>query len=557
MYRSTIYLSVLLLASLIVACGKTGGGKEVNPAITGEEIAAHIKVLASDSFAGREPGTPGGEKTVKYIMEQFKKAGLQPANQGSWYQEVPLVSITLDENTPVTFKGLREPITLISGDSTVVWTKRVVDSLALKNSEMVFVGYGVVAPEWNWNDYEGLDVKGKTVVILVNDPGFGTGDTTIFNGRAMTYYGRWTYKYEEAARQGAAGAIIIHETEPAGYPWFVVSEGWSGAQYDLVPPNKNMNRVKVEGWITHGFADKIFRSIGLTYEKAKEDAMREDFKPIPLGISLSTSLHNTIKKTTSRNVVGYIKGRKRPEETVIYTAHWDHLGKHENMEAEDNIFNGAVDNGTGVAALIELAEKFHTLEKKPERSVVFMAVTAEESGLLGTKHYVNNPIFPLAQTVADINIDALSPYGKTKDIVVVGYKMNELRDYLEIAAAEQGRVVVPESHPENGGYFRSDHFAFAKKGVPALYATSGTDYVNGGTALGDSLEADYTAHRYHKPGDEYEPSWTFAGMVQDLKLLYQVGYRLTTSDEWPSWMEKASFKKIRLMTAEERGSGEK
>ncbi len=546
-------ISLLFVTGLLFSCAQNKNKKSqnFNPEITGKELATHIKVLAADSLGGREPGTPGAEKAVHYIAEQFKKAGLKPANKGSWYQKVPLVSITLQQNTPVTFEGLKKPVTLTSGKNTVVWTKRIQDSVALKNSEMVFVGYGVVAPEWNWNDYKGLDVKGKTVVILVNDPGFGT-DTTIFNGQAMTYYGRWTYKYEEAARQGAAAAIIIHETQPAGYPWLVVSKGWSGPQYDLVPDNKNMDRVKVEGWITHQFANKLFKNIGLTYEEAKKRAMQEDFKPLPLEVSMSTNLHNTIKKTTSRNVIGVLKGSKRPEETIIYTAHWDHLGTAASLDQEDKIYNGAIDNATGVSALIELAEKFSGLEQNPARSVVFLAVTAEESGLLGSKYYANNPLYPLAKTAAEINMDALMPYGKTKDIVVVGYGMNDLQGYLKRAVQQQNRTVVPESHPEKGGYFRSDHFSFVKKGVPALYTETGSNYIKGGTKRGDSLAAAYTAKDYHKPSDEYRTDWNFNGMVQDLNLLYQVGEQIANSNDWPQWKENVSFKKIREKTAGER-----
>lgn len=538
--------------TLFTACSQVDKDNNVNADITTQELAQHVQVLASDSFGGRAPGTPGGEKTVSYITQQFKEAGIAPGNHGSWYQKVPLVSITLQPQTPVTFKGLDTPITLTSGKDAVVCSRRVKKEINLKNSEMVFVGYGVVAPEWDWNDYEGVDVKGKTVVILVNDPGFGTHDSTLFNGKAMTYYGRWTYKYEEAARQGAAAAIIIHETAPAGYPWLVVSKGWSGPQYYMKSDNKNMDRVKVEGWIQHQFANKLFKNIGLTYKEAKKVAMKEDFKPIPLNVTMSTDLHSAIKQTTSRNVVGRLKGSKRPEETVIYTAHWDHLGTNPNLEGKDKIYNGAVDNATGISALIELAQKFAGLKNRPKRSILFLAVTAEESGLLGAKYYASHPLYPIAKTAADINMDALKPYGKTKDITVVGYNKNSLQDLLAQAAEKQQMTVVPESSPENGGYFRSDHFAFAQKGVPALYIESGTNYEIGGTTRGDSLDTDYTAHRYHKPGDEYNPNWDFSGIAQDVNLLYQVGYQIANSPDWPQWYNKVSFKKIREKTAEQR-----
>ncbi|HET6527676.1 MAG TPA: M28 family metallopeptidase [Balneolaceae bacterium] len=544
---SSKILTVLFIAFSLIACDSSQN--QSNPEISESELAEHIKTLASDEFGGREPGTPGGEKTVEYISEQFQEAGLAPANNGSWYQEVPLVSITLEPNTTVMVEGLGQPVTLQHGDNTVVWTKRVTDQVALENSELVFVGYGIVAPEYNWNDYEGLDVQGKTVVILVNDPGYATQNPELFTGNKMTYYGRWTYKYEEAARQGAAGAIIIHETAPAGYPWEVVTGSWTGAQYDLVPPNNNMDRVKVEGWITHQFANKLFQHIGMTYEEAKKAALEDDFEPISLEASISTTLNNTIKKTTSRNVAGVLEGSERPDESVIYMAHWDHLGTNPNLEGDDKIYNGAVDNATGVAGLIEIAEKFAAREEQPERSVVFLAVTAEESGLLGSKYYANNPLYPLALTAGVINMDAMNPNGMTKGLVVVGYGMNEMQGYLKKAAAEQGRIIVPEPTPEKGFYFRSDHFNFAKKGVPALYAEAGIDYVEGGKERGKKLQAEYIAERYHKPADEYNADWDLSGMAANLKLFYQIGNTLADSTVWPGWMEDVSFGTIRQKTA--------
>lgn len=524
------------------------------PAIAEDKLAAHIEILASDEFGGREPSTPGEDKAVEYIAAQFAEAGLEPGYEGSWYQQVPLVSITLDPATTASIDGLAEPLVLRQGEDTVLWTKRVREQVALDDSELVFVGYGVVAPEYDWNDYEGLDVEGKTVVMLVNDPGYGSQDPELFTGNKMTYYGRWTYKYEEVARQGAAGAIVIHETAPAGYPWEVVTGSWTGPQYDLVPENENMDRVKVEGWITQEVAERLFQHVGMSLDAAREAALQKDFEPIPLATTLSTALHNTIKKTTSRNVLGVIEGSARPQESVLYMAHWDHLGTDPGLEG-DQIYNGAVDNATGVAGLIELARKFRAGEP-PERSVLFLAVTAEESGLLGSKYYADNPAWPLALTAAVINMDAMSPYGKTRDVVVVGYGMNELQGYLERAAAGQGRTVVPEPTPEKGFYFRSDHFNFAKLGVPALYAESGTDYVEGGTARGERLEAEYTAERYHKPADEYDPNWDLSGMVQNLELFYEVGSTIADSGAWPEWQEEGAFAAERRKTAEQRQGGE-
>lgn len=556
MKKLSIFLVALGIAFAMTGCGGSNLDTQsngINPKITEAELAGHIETLASDEFGGRAPGTPGGEKTVRYIKNHFEKVGLQPGNGDSWYQQVPLVTLTLEQKPTITFKGLKnEPVTLKNGSQAIVWTTRIKEKVSLKNSEMVFVGYGVKAPEWNWNDYEGLDVEGKTVVMLVNDPGFGTGDTTLFKGRTMTYYGRWTYKYEEAARQGAAAAIVIHETVPAGYPWEVVTGSWSGPQYYMVPDNKNMDRVKVEGWITHQFANRLFQNIGLTYEEAKKVAMQEDFEPIPLNVTMSVTLHNKIEKMKSRNVVGVLKGSKRPKETVIYMAHWDHLGTDTTLTG-DQIYNGAVDNATGVAGLIEIAEKFAGLKENPARSVVFLAVTAEESGLLGSKYYANNPIYPLGLTAGVINMDALNVHGKTKNMIVVGYGMNELQGYLEEVLQEQGRVAVPEPHPEKGFYFRSDHFSFAKKGVPALYAEAGLNYVKGGVERGQRLAEQYTSKYYHKPSDEYRPKeWDLSGMKQNLKAFYKVGYALADTTDWPGWSDKASFKAIRQKTAEMR-----
>ncbi len=513
-------------------------------AITGPALEAHIKRLSSDEFQGRAPASPGEEKTVAYITDQFQQAGLEPGNKGSWYQEVPLVSITLDPDTTLVIDGLDEPVELQHGDATVVWTKRVAESVTLEDSEMVFVGYGIVAPEYGWNDYEGVDVEGKTVVMLVNDPGFATQDPELFNGNAMTYYGRWTYKYEEAARQGASGAIVIHETGPAGYPWDVVSGSWTGPQFDLVSDNLNQHRARLEGWVKDDLADRLLGNAGMSYQEAKQAALEEDFRAVPLDLTASATLNNEIEETTSRNVVGFFPGAERPEETVLYMAHWDHLGMKPEREG-DKIFNGAVDNATGVAGLIEIARAFNTRPEPPERSVVFLAVTAEEQGLLGSRHYAENPVYPLPKTAAAINMDGLGPYGETRDIVVVGHGSSELEDYLAEAAENQGRRVEPESTPEKGYYYRSDHFNFAKQGVPSLYAEAGTDLVEGGTERGERLQAEYTEKHYHKPSDEFGPEWDLGGIVQDMRLFHQVGERIADSNAWPNWYEGNEFRAIR------------
>lgn len=552
MKKVSYSLFTLFLAFSLVACSDGDQKNQANSSddITVSELDNHIKTLASDDYGGRAPGTSGGKKTVNYIKDQFKKAGLEPANNGKWVQKVPLVKIKADSNTSVEVEGLGQPVTLDNGGNAVVWTTHVKDKVNLKNSELVFVGYGIVAPQYGWNDYEDLDVEGKTVVMLVNDPGFATQDSSLFTGNAMTYYGRWTYKYEEAARQGAEAAIVIHETDPAGYPWEVVSSN-TGAQYHLAADDKNMDDVKVEGWFTHEFANRLFKNIGTTYAEAKESALEEDFEPIPLEASMSTTLNNNIEEIRSENVAGILKGSKKPDETIIYTAHWDHLGTDPSLEG-DQIYNGALDNGSGIAGLIEMGEKFSSLENKPERSILFLAVTAEESGLLGSQYYANNPIYPLGKTVANINMDMLMAYGKTKDIVLVGYGMNDLQNYLEEAVKEQDRVVTAAPSPEEGMYFRSDHFSFAKKGVPALYTESGINVLDGGKEQGRKLHEAFISNKYHKPADEYDPNWDLSGMKQDFQLLYQVGHTLADSDNWPEWGENVSFRETRRETADMR-----
>lgn len=554
MYQKNIVPLVLLMGILILSGCKQE--KKTTPetaqaAITPKELGEHIKILASDEFGGREPSTPGGEKTVNYIADQFEKMGLEPGNGSSWFQKVPLVSIDLLPKSRMQFSAADSVPQLTYKENMVMWTKRAVDSLELKKSELIFVGYGIVAPEYNWNDYEGLDVAGKTVLILVNDPGYATHDPELFTGKKMTYYGRWTYKYEEAARQGAAGAIIIHETGPAGYPWSVVSGGWSGPQYDMQAENKHLNRVKLEGWITHQLADTLFQHLGLTYKEAKEAALKKGFEPVSMEVNVNATLFNHIERKQSRNVIGVLPGKERPKETIIYTAHWDHLGTNPKLEGADKIYNGAVDNATGVAALLEIAEKF-AAKGEADRSVVFMAVTAEESGLLGSKYYTEHPLFPLALTAGVINMDALSPHGKTKDISVVGFHKNNMSKYLQQPAEKNDRELKPGENADAGTYFRSDHFSFAKKGVPALYIESGSNYIEGGEELGKKYSEDYVTNRYHSPSDEYDPSWELTGMTADLNLLYLAGRSLAETDEWPTWNEGVAFKRTRQETAGER-----
>lgn len=510
------------------------------------DMLRHVQTLSSDEFGGREPASPGEEKTVNYLKDEFERIGVAPGNGDSWFQEVPLVSITGDPEA-LSIDGDNISMRLDVPLDAVTWTKRVTEEVSLQDSELVFVGYGVVAPEYGWNDYEGLDVEGKTVVMLVNDPGYALADTArseLFNGRTMTYYGRWTYKFEEAARQGAAGAIVIHETGPAGYPWEVVSGSWTGPQFDLVAADRNMNRAAVEGWITQNIAEQLFLSIGETYEGMKQAALAEDFRPVPLQATASTRIRNTIKESTSRNVIAALPGSERPDETVIYTAHWDHLGTDPTAEG-DGIFNGAVDNATGVGGLLELAEAFKSLPENPARTIVFLAVTAEESGLLGSRWYAENPVYPLAKTAGVINMDSMNVYGETADVIVVGKGNSELEEYLQRAADKQERVLVGEEHPERGYFYRSDHFNFAKQGVPALYAESGSDFLGPGAAQAARYAEQYTAERYHKPSDEFADWFDFGGAVQDLRMYFMVGRELADAKEWPNWYEGNEFRAIR------------
>jgi len=435
---------------------------------------------------------------------------------------------------------------LAFGTDFIANSRRVVASASLANSELVFVGYGVVAPEHNWNDYEGLDVAGKTVVMLVNDPGFGVQYSTLFNGNAMTYYGRWTYKYEEASRQGARGALIIHQTEAAGYPWEVVSGSWSGPQFGLVAPDDNMSRVEVEGWITEDVARRLFANGGLDFDTLHDLANQRGFKAVPLQQSANITLQNSIERSSSRNVLARIDGAVRPDEYVIVTAHWDHFGRDTTLVG-DQIFNGAVDNATGTAALIELAEAFKAggADAAPERSVVFLAVTAEEQGLLGSAYYASNPVYPTASTVAVLNIDAMHPVSPAHDVTVIGYGASELDDYVVEAARAVDRVVRPDPQPEKGYYYRSDHFSFAKVGIPSLYVDAGIDNIEHGEAWALEQLDDYTANRYHKVSDEYSADWDLSGIVADLRLLYRVAHRLANESTFPEWAEGNEFRAIR------------
>ena len=551
----TLLLSLAVVVAL-AACKKTeapvAAAPDAAPAtpahafstdINEADFAEMVKTLASDEFEGRGPGSVGEEKTVEYIKAQMQRIGLKPGNGDSYFQDVPMVETTADASTVLKLDSKGKTRDLAFGTDMVIGTRTGQPKVSVKDSELVFVGYGVDAPEQDWNDYADQDWTGKTVVMFVNDPGFHAKDKDLFEGDRMTYYGRWTYKFEEAARKGASAALIVHDDAGASYGWDVVKNSWAGAQYDLPAKDDPDARLPAQGWITADTARQLFADAGLDLDQAYKDANKRGFKPVPLNAKVSFDLNSTIAEKTSRNVVGVLPGTTRADEAVLYMAHWDHLGKHEGEEG-DNIYNGAVDNATGVAGILEIAEAFAGQEQKPERSAVFVAVTLEESGLLGSKYYVAHPTFPLDKIAGVINLDAMSVGGKSRDFVVTGKGNSELEDLLKVQADQQGRVLVQEGNPAGGYYFRSDHFNFAKAGVPALYAKGGNDLVEGGTEAGKAASEEY-GKRYHQPSDEVHEGWKLDGVVQDLQALHGVGKELAAGTTWPNWYEGNPFKAAR------------
>ena len=551
--------AVFLLAVLTaLSCRSPGGAPEsasgtpaaiavpadAQVAIDTATLMRHIRVLASDSFQGRAPGTLGEERTVAYLEEQFRALGLLPGNtDGSYIQKVPLVGITPDGTSRLVFSRGTARRTLKWSDDFVAWTKHVSEVASLDRSEVVFVGYGVEAPEFGWDDYKGVDVAGKTLIMLINDPPLS--DTTQFGGRAMTYYGRWTYKYEQGMKHKAAGVLLVHETGPAGYP-FAVVQGKTGEQFDLVTPDKNVGRSAVEGWITLDQARALLTMAGQDFDSLKARAATREFKPVPLGVTASVTLRNTLRTVDSRNVVARLEGSD-PElknEYVVYTAHWDHFGIGIKING-DSIYNGAADNASGTAGLLNMAKAFTVLKTPPKRSILFLAVTAEEQGLLGSQYYSVTPIYPLAKTVADINMDGLNTWGPTKDLTVIGYGASELDDYAQAAAQEQGRTLRPDPEPEKGFYYRSDHFNFAKQGVPAFDPGEGVDYIGKPADFGMTKRNEFTANDYHKPSDEIKPGWDLTGAVMDLKLFLAIGYRVAQAAKYPEWRSGNEFRAIR------------
>jgi Zn-dependent M28 family amino/carboxypeptidase len=519
------------------------------PKIEAQPILERIKVLASDEFEGRAPGTKGEDLTVQYLEEEIRKLGLKPGNpDGTYVQNVPLVGITAKEARPLTIaKGPRKQ-TFKWADDVVAWTKHVADTASIGNSDVVFAGYGVEAPEFNWNDFKDVDVKGKTIIVLVNDPPVPDPsdptklDPKTFGGNAMTYYGRWTYKFEQGAKKGAAGIFVVHETAPAGYPFSVV-QGNLREKFDLVTPDKNMDRAAIEGWITLDAAKKIFALTGQDFDALKKQALTRAFRPVPLGVTASLAISNTLRTIDSRNVVGKLEGSdpRLKDEYVVYSAHWDHLGVGAPVKG-DRIYNGALDNASGVATVLEIARAFTQVKPPPKRSILFLLVTAEEQGLLGSQYYSINPLYPLSKTVANINIDGVNQWGRTKDLTVVGMGASDLDDYLRAAAAEQGRILRPDPEPEKGFYYRSDHFNFAKQGVPALDPDSGIDFVGKDAEYGKKKRDEYTETDYHAPSDQIKPDWDLSGAVEDAQLLFAVGYRVANAEKIPEWKPGNEFK---------------
>jgi len=521
-------------------------------AMTEAAYRHHIEVLASDEFGGRAPGSPGEELTVNYLVDNFKSLGLEPVNGELYTQDVPLTWVKVTNSPDLVIRDAQaDDLVLEYHTDQVVWTRRQVAESGIRDSELVFVGYGINAPEYGWNDYAGIDVKGKTVVMLINDPGYATQDPELFNGNAMTYYGRWGYKFDEAARQGAAAALIIHDRLPAAYPWSTVANSWTGRKFNMVLPDKGASLARVEGWLTREHAQVVFARAGLSLDKMYEEARWRGFRAVPLGLTASVALVNETETLNSRNVAAILRGSEAPDEIFIYMAHWDHLGTDPDLEG-DQIYNGALDNASGIAALLEIARAFASLPRAPRRSVLFLSPTAEEQGLLGSLYYAAHPLFPLATTVGGINIDGMNNFGPTRDVTVVGLGMSDLDDYLLAGIDAQERVAVPDSEAEKGFYYRSDHFELARQGVPMLYPKKGYDDRERGIAYGMEKANEYTNERYHRVSDEYDLSWVVSGALEDMKLYFRTGLDIANSNQWPNWKEGTEFRAARDAQREHR-----
>jgi Zn-dependent M28 family amino/carboxypeptidase len=547
-----ISLAVLLASFPVATCAATAP----EPIFSPQRLSGHIRILSSDAFEGRGPATQGETKTVGYIVQQMQAAGLEPGGpiangKRSWTQDVPLLRSEIAGTPALSMDIAGNKTALTQGDEIAIRApmdgSKAVD---LSSAPLVFVGYGVKAPERNWDDFKGVDLHGKIMVVLINDPDFETGEGD-FGGKAMTYYGRWTYKYEEGARQGAAGVLVIHETDAASYGWATVKNSNTNPQFDIVRRDPKASHSQIEAWIQRDLAVKLFQASGLDFEALKKQAQTRDFKPVELKATLSAQYAANVSTIVSHNVLGRLPGTKHPGETVMYTAHWDHLGIGAPDAKGDRIYNGAVDNGTGIASLLELSRTFASLPRT-DRSLVFMAVTAEEKGLLGSEYYATNPVYPLATTAGVINMDALSVAGPAKDFTISGTAKLGLLDDLVKEGEAKGRSYTPDPRLAAGGFYRSDHFSMAKRGVPAISFGSGRDLVDGGRERGDALAKDYTANRYHQPGDEWSADWDLSGMAQDVSLLYDLGRDLANSREWPNWSQDSEFRAERDKTAAER-----
>jgi Zn-dependent M28 family amino/carboxypeptidase len=521
---------------------------ETTGSLTTADLNARTRAIADDRFEGRGPGTPAGERAAQWIADEMKRIGLKPGNKGSYFQTVPAVTITLDAaRSSLAIAGPDGEKRFAFADEAVWWTPQYErEDVRIERAPLVFAGYGVVAPEESWNDYAGLDVRGKVVVVLINDPGFLTNDASLFKGRAMTYYGRWTYKFEEAARQGAAGVIIVHETEPAAYGWQVVRNSNSGGLSYLDAPDKNMAMIPLRAWMTHESAQALFRRAGLNYDEIKLAANRRGFKGAPLGqLTVSAAMHSSVSRITTRNIVGVVEGRTRPDEYLLYTAHWDHLGVKPDLAGADKIYNGAIDNGIGVSSILEIAEAFVQSDTPPARSVAFLCWTLEEQGLLGSEYFAKNPLWPLKNIVAGINQDGSLPQGSARDMIIIGSGASELEDMFAQVLSSQNRVMTPDPEPEKGFFYRSDHISLAKVGVPMLYPDGGFDLRAGGTAAGLAVKMHYLESLYHQPTDEFDPAWNMSGPLDDAIVLFAFGERLANSELWPNWREGNEFRRIR------------
>lgn len=547
MYKSLKILSLLCLI-LFAACNQkkqTVASEDGLASFNADSLMKDIAVLASDSFMGRKPFTAGETLTIDYLQKQFASTGLEPGNGNSFLQAVPMVNILATAAPQMQVKSAKSNFTLKAYDDYIIWTDKTDPDISLENTELVFAGYGVVAPEYNWNDYEGLDVKGKVVMVMVNDPGFWVGDTTLFKGNTMTYYGRWTYKFEEAARQGAKGCLVIHNTKAASYPFSVQQKSFNTSRLKLDNRGKDIKDCDVIGWITEPTANKLFTAAGFDSSLLVK-ANQRGFKAVPLTLQLSTSMKVQATYNKSYNVIGKITGTLRPDEVIIYTAHWDHLGIGRPDATGDSIYNGALDNASGIVGLLELARAFKSMKAKPERTIIILSVTAEEQGLLGSQYYAENPVYPVDKTVANINMDGLNRFTKTKDVIVIGEGQSDLEDYLKEEVEKAGGYISFDTHPEAGSYYRSDHFNFAKAGIPALYIKNGIDVIGKDKAYGQKLKDDYTNNNYHQPSDNFDATtWTMKGAISDLKLLFLIGRRLAFEESWPQWKATSEFKAIR------------